>query len=130
MIKPVLIDSCIWIDFFNKNKHRELLEWISNNFSLSTNYCILSEVVPGLIHSKKKEAANLLLTQRKLELKIEWPEIIELQVHFLKYGLNKIGVVDLIIIQNAIQNNSAIASIDKHMKKMCNKMKIKVIEGE
>ena len=64
-----------------------------------------------------------------MELNIDWSEIIELQVHFLKHGINKTGVVDLIIIQNAIQNNSAIASIDKHMKMMCLKMKIKVIEG-
>ena len=86
-------------------------------------------MVPGLIHNKKKEAANLLLTQRKLELNIDWPNIIELQVYFLRHGLNKIGIVDLIIIQNAIQHSAAVSSIDKHMIKMCSKMKIKIVEG-
>lgn len=37
-----------------------------------------------------------------------------MQTENLRNGVNKVGLPDLMIVQNAIQNNAAILSTDKH----------------
>ena len=54
----------------------------------------------------------------RIELNIDWNQIIEYQVKCLKNGINGVGIPDLIIIQNAIQNNCKIYSLDKHFQLM------------
>jgi len=48
----------------------------------------------------------------KLEIHIEWDQLIEFQYKCLKNGLNGVGIPDLIIIQNAKQNHCEIYSLD------------------
>ncbi len=47
-----------------------------------------------------------------------WNDIINMQTVNLKNGLNGIGIADLIIAQNIIQNNHHIYTLDKHFAKM------------
>lgn len=46
----------------------------------------------------------------------------------IKAGINKVGILDLIILQNAIQNRCAIASVDKHFRLLCSEVKIDLID--
>lgn len=55
-----------------------------------------------------------MLEIKKLELSIDWGQIIEHQYKCLRKGLNGIGIPDLIIAQNAMQYESTIYSLDKH----------------
>ena len=128
MIKKVLVDSCIWIDFFGRNHKKELIAKISEDHLLCVNDAILSEVLPYLLHQKENRAADLLASQNKIPISIIWPDIIALQVRMIKAGINKVGVLDLIILQNAIQNRCAISSIDKHFRLMCNEVDIPLID--
>lgn len=114
MIKRVLVDSCIWIDFLGRNLKKDLIERISEDYIICINDAILSEVLPHLIHRKENRAADLLASQINVPLSISWPDIISLQVRMIKAGINKVGILDLIILQNAIQNRCAISSVDKH----------------
>jgi len=50
----------------------------------------------------------------RLELFINWSQIIEHQYKLLKNGINGVGIPDLIIAQNAIQNHCEIFSQDNH----------------
>ena len=128
MIKKVLVDSCIWIDFLGRNQRKELIERISENHILCVNDAILSEVLPHLIHRNETRAADLLASQVHVPLTISWSDIISLQVRMIKAGINKVGILDLIILQNAIQHRCAIASVDKHFRLLCNEMKIELID--
>ena len=49
---------------------------------------------------------------KKLEIHIEWDQLIEFQYKCLKNGLNGVGIPDLIIIQNTKQNHCEIYSLD------------------
>jgi len=51
---------------------------------------------------------------QKYPLQIDWDELVALQVQCLKSGSSGIGIPDLIIAQNAIQNNLSVYSTDKH----------------
>ena len=128
MIKRVLVDSCIWIDFLGRNLRKDLIERISEDYILCVNDAILSEVLPHLIHRKETRAADLLASQIVIPLSISWPDIISLQVKMIKAGINKVGIIDLIIIQNAIQNHCAITSADKHLKLICGELDVEMIE--
>ena len=128
MIKKVLIDSCSWIDFFGRNHKKELIARISEDHLLCVNDAILSEVLPHLLHKKENRAADLLASQNKIPVSIDWNDIIALQVRMIKAGINKVGVLDLIILQNAIQNRCAIASIDKHFRLMCSEVDVSLID--
>jgi predicted nucleic acid-binding protein len=46
----------------------------------------------------------------------DWDDIIDYQVSCLKSGSTGIGIPDLLIAQNCIQNNVPVYSIDKHFK--------------
>lgn len=70
MIKKVLVDSCIWIDFLGRNQRKELIERISEDYILCVNDAILSEVLPHLIHRKENRAADLLASQVVVPLSI------------------------------------------------------------
>jgi len=73
----------------------------------------------GLLHFKEAQAAEYLQNQYPLPLNIEKNDLFQLQLKMLKNGINKVGVADLMILQNAIQHNATIASKDKHFKIMC-----------
>ena len=49
---------------------------------------------------------------------INWDMIMNLQISNLKNGICKVGIPDLIILENAIANNLALYSEDKHFRLM------------
>ena len=55
-----------------------------------------------------------MLAIKRIELEIDWDEIIDMQTRNLLHGINKVGIPDLIIAQNAINNNLFLFSFDKH----------------
>jgi predicted nucleic acid-binding protein len=57
-------------------------------------------------------------------LDIDWDEIIGIQHQCIKTGINKLGLLDIAIAQNAKQNNIEIFSTDKHMILLSKKMGI------
>lgn len=60
-------------------------------------------------------------------MNIHWQGIIDLQFTMIKAGINKVGILDLIILQNAIQNHCSIVSADKYFKLMCRKVGIEIL---
>jgi predicted nucleic acid-binding protein len=49
-------------------------------------------------------------------LTIDWHGIVELQVTCLRNGINKVGVPDLIIAQQAMQHRISLLTLDKHFR--------------
>ena len=110
----VLVDTSIWLEYFRNINSLERLDFLIDENLVVTNDLILAELIPYLKFRKQKKIIELLQNINKLELNINWDEIINFQVKCLKKGINGVGIPDLMIAQNAKQNNSEIYSIDKH----------------
>jgi predicted nucleic acid-binding protein len=114
----VLVDSSVWIAYFRGSENVKQLDQDIETNRICTNDLILSELLPMIRLKKENDLAELLETIQKLPLKINWEEIRIIQLANLKNGINKVGVPDLIIFQNAIQNRATLLTLDNHFKLM------------
>ena len=112
----VLVDTSIWTDYFRGGENSADMEFLIDENLIITNDIILAELVPYLKIKKQTKVIELLYEVTQIPLDIHWEEIIEFQVKCLKSGANGVGIPDLIIAQNAKQNNCTIYSLDKHFR--------------
>lgn len=112
----VLVDTSVWIDYFRGSGDSKNLDFLIDENLIITNEIVLTELLPYLKIKKQTKVIALLHEINKIQLDINWKEIIEFQVKCLEYGVNGIGIPDLIIAQNAKQNGSRIYSLDKHFR--------------
>jgi len=114
----VLVDTSVWIDYFRSGEESEKLDYLIDENLVVTNELILTELLPLLVIRREKRVVKLLEKIKKSRLKLNWNEIVSYQVSCLQSGSNGVGIPDLIIAQNAIQNNFPVYSIDQHFKFM------------
>jgi len=112
----VLVDTSIWIDYFRGGDSSKDLDFLIDENLIVTNEIILAELVPYLKVKKQLKVIKLLHEVSMIPLDIYWEEIIEFQVKCLKSGANGVGIPDLIIAQNAKQNDCKVYSLDKHFR--------------
>jgi predicted nucleic acid-binding protein len=113
-----IIDSSTWIEFFRGNEEYSFIKELIYNNSLCTNDVILTELLPSIIHKRENKLADLLNSLRRAVLLIDWQEIQSMQLLNLKHGNNDVGISDIIIAQNCIQNKLRLITKDKHFKAM------------
>ena len=123
-----LIDSSAWVEYFKGNEKYAFLNDLIKSNTICTNDLILTELLPSIIHKKEHNLAELLNAVRKNALFIDWLEIRNVQLLNLKHGYNNIGIPDIIIAQNCIQNESTIITHDKHFKPMAKYIPLKIYE--
>ncbi len=111
---PVLVDTSIWVDYLRYGNFTEKLDYFIDENLIVTNDLILAELAPFLKVRNQKKLISLLRNIRRLDLFIDWNQIIDYQYKCLKNGINAVGIPDLIIAQNAIQNDCEIFSQDNH----------------
>jgi predicted nucleic acid-binding protein len=109
-----------------KRRHLTLDFFIDENM-LVINDLILVELIPFLKIKKQKKVIELLNSINKFELNINWDQIIDYQHKCLKKGINGIGIPDLIIAQNAVQNHCVLYSLDNHFKMLGTSINLKLI---
>lgn len=115
----VLVDSPVWIDYFRDEEQADdRLEWLITEGLVVTNNLILAELIPPLILQKQTKLVSLMRVVPMLPLSIHWMGVIDDQVSCLRHGLNKVGIRDLIIAQNAKSNGVALFTHDKHFQLM------------
>ena len=122
----VLVDTSVWVEYFRSGNNSEKLDFLIDENLIVTNDLILAELIPFLKVRKQRKLTNLLLNINKLNLSISWGQIIEYQYKCLKNGLNGVGIPDLIIAQNAKQNNCEIYSLDNHFRLMKDIFSLKI----
>ena len=122
----VLVDTSVWVEYFRSGNNSEELDFLIDENLIVTNDLILAELIPFLKVRKQRKLTNLLLNINKLNLSINWGQIIEYQYKCLKNGLNGVGIPDLIIAQNAKQNNCEIYSLDNHFSLMKDILTLKI----
>ena len=125
----VLVDTSIWIKYFRNGNNFEKLDFLIDENLIVINDLILAELIPFLKIRNQRKLINLLKKINKLEIVVNWEQIIDYQYKCLKNGINGIGISDLIIAQNAKQNHCSIYSLDNHFKPMKEILKINLFEN-
>jgi len=110
----VLVDSSVWIEYFRGNESVLQLNDLIETNNICINDLILAELIPSIIHTNEDELKELLMSVTKIRLDINWNQIIQMQIENLRNGINKVGIADLIIAQNAIDNDLVLYAVDKH----------------
>ncbi|HEM49167.1 MAG TPA: PIN domain-containing protein [Caldithrix sp.] len=124
----ILVDSSIWVDYFRGGVNSEIMDRYIDENIICTNYLILSDLFPALRIRKQNKLIDLLNEISKIPLDINWNRIIDYQITCLKNGINKVGIPDLIIVDNAIENDLILFSLDKHFKLISQSTDLKLVE--
>jgi|GEM_PF-200374 len=124
---PVLVDSSVWIDFFRSSESTSLDLYIEENL-VSVNDIVLSELMPKLVLERRTEVIQGLESLNKVPLNIDWNLIRHYQVLNLKNGVNKVGLPDLIILQQVIEEKLTLFSYEKHFRLMQNFLKFDLMQ--
>jgi len=114
----VLVDTSVWIEYFRGSGRSVVLNELINNNTLCINALVLAELLSSINARKELELKQLLLTIKQIDIEIDWDEIIEMQTQNILNGINRVGIPDLIIAQNAIAHNLFLFSFDKHFSLM------------
>jgi len=122
----ILVDSSVWIEYFKGNTKYVFINDLINSNVICTNDIILTELLPSIIHKNEYKLAELLNCVKKYALIIDWQEIRNIQLLNIKHGNNNIGISDIIIAQNSIQNDLKILAHDKHFAAMARYIPVKI----
>ena len=117
-MKNVLVDSSIWIDYFSGKPEVTILDQLIDHNLICVNGLILAELIPALKLKKQYRLIELLNAVEEIPITIDWQKIIEYQYSNLKHGINKVGISDLIVLQNVIDHDLTLFSADKHFSLM------------
>ena len=126
----ILVDSSVWIEYFKGTERAIILNELIDNNSLCINNLILAELLPAINQRKEVQLREMLMSVAKSELKINWNQIVYMQTQNLLQGINKVGIPDLLIVQNAIDNNLQLFSYDKHFRLMSKMFDLRLFEKE
>lgn len=122
-----LVDSSVWITFFS-NEPSSLDQLLLDDEALISEI-ILLELQPFLHLHRDFETISLLESVKKVTMNVDWPHLRKMRIEILQNGINKVGIPDLIILQQAIQNQLPICTFDKHFKLMQSIFDFELIEG-
>ena len=123
-----LVDSSVWVEYFKGNQKYSFITDLINTNAICTNDIILTELLPSIIYKKEHKLAELLNCIKKYALIIEWQEIRNIQLLNLKHGNNNIGISDIIIAQNCIQNGLKMIVQDKHFEAMAKYIPLEIYQ--
>jgi predicted nucleic acid-binding protein len=116
-MKGILIDTCIWIDYFRKttNNTAQTVEQILLNERVFICGPILYEIIRGIKTSKEKDAfIEAIKAVNHIEMTRElWFKAGELSLE-LKNSGKIIPFSDMIIATIALQNNLSVFTYDTH----------------
>jgi len=124
-MSKILVDTSVWIEYFGGNETVNDIDNLIDENVICTNKIILCELIPFLIKENEIELVELLESIDEIPLKIDWNKIIDYQTLNVKNNLRKIGIPDLLILENIIQNDLPIYTLDKHFTNMKNIHQIK-----
>jgi hypothetical protein len=113
-----LVDTSVWIDGFHGGKFSGVIKNLIDRYEICINDLILSELIPSIRVRKEKELEDLLYLLPRVPMQIDWNGIVSIQTENLKNGINRVGLPDIMIAQNAMQNGVQLLSMDKHFELM------------
>jgi predicted nucleic acid-binding protein len=122
----VLVDSSVWVEYFRTGLEDQLDQLIAEDL-IVTNDIILTELIPALALQQQAKVIESLRSLDIIPLQIDWDLIRRYQLINLENGINKVGIPDLIILQQTIEHSLILFSLDKHFRLMSNHYEFKLI---
>ncbi|MCP4460318.1 MAG: PIN domain-containing protein [Cytophagales bacterium] len=113
----ILVDSSVWISYFRGEENSDLERLIEQDL-ICTNELILTELIPALKLNQQRGIIESLESLPIIPLIIDWEVMRQMQAENLKKGVNKVGIPDLMILQQVIEENLHLLTLDKHFKLM------------
>jgi len=110
----VLADTSVWVEYLRGSGCLEVVDFLIDENLVVSNELIQAELLPPLLVRGEDELVSLLKQIPLVPLRVDWDDLVRLQVTCLRNGVNKVGLPDLIIVQNAINNGLRLFSVDKH----------------
>jgi predicted nucleic acid-binding protein len=111
----VLVDTSVWIDYFSGKKTAEKVDSLLDDKIICTNKIIMCELLPFLHVKKEVELIDLLKALPEIPLQIDWDRIIDFQSNIIKRNIKRVGIPDLIILDNVIQNGLRLFTFDNSL---------------
>lgn len=124
----ILIDSSVWIDYFRNGKPAKLDRIIEEDLAC-INQLIFTELAPAISLKNVNELREGLRAIRMIPMNIDWEIIRDYQLMNLQNGIHKVGIPDLIILQQVINQKISLFSFDNHFKLMQNHLTFDLITG-
>lgn len=122
----VLVDSSVWVEYFRTGLEDQLDQFLAEDL-IVTNDIILTELIPALALQNQTKVIESLTCLDLIPLQIDWELISRYQLINLENGINKVGIPDLIILQQTIEHSLILFSLDKHFRLMANHYDFKLI---
>lgn len=122
----ILIDSSVWIEYFRTGKPEKLDRIIEEDLAC-INELILTELAPSLMMKNETDIIEGLQSIEKIPMNIDWHIVRDYQIMNLQKGINKVGIPDLIILQQVIDQKISLFSFDKHFKLIHNHLNYELI---
>lgn len=126
----VLVDTCIWLDYLNKNKSKEtdLLDVLLQENKVYLADIIKAEIISGAKNNKEYIELGILLSDfPKLEASHDFWDKISYARFKLKIQGESMAIPDLMIAVLAEQYGVPILTKDKHFKQIQKVLDFKLI---
>jgi predicted nucleic acid-binding protein len=127
-----LVDTSIWIDFFNDNQSQAglVLDHLLDNGDVVICNLLKAEILPFLPTRKILEEIRLLFSAlpHLEEYPKLWDDIIENQFLIVQRGINGVGIPDMMICCLAIHHDKTLFSKDKHFRLIANHLPLKLFD--
>ncbi len=124
----ILIDSSVWIEYFKTGGIEKLDRFIEEDLAC-INELILTELAPALMLKEETEILEGLQAIAMIPLHVDWDIVHDYQLMNLKNGINRVGIPDLIILQQVIDEKITLFSYDKHFRLMQNQLNFDLISA-
>ena len=122
----VLIDSSVWIEYFNNGGIEKLDRLIEEDLAC-INELILTELAPALMLKNETDTLEGLQAISMIPLNVDWEIVRDYQIMNIRNGINKVGIPDLIILQQIIDEKITLFSFHKHFSLMQNHLNFDLI---
>ena len=113
----VLVDSSVWIEYFKSGGVDKLDRLIEEDLAC-VNELILTELMPAATLKQETDILDGLQALSMIPLTIDWEIVRDYQLMNLQNGINRVGIPDLIILQQVIDQKITLFSFDKHFQLM------------
>lgn len=123
----VIVDTSAWINYFKTRENDYLIDELLETGTACVNPIIRLELLPNMYHKNEKHLAQLFESLPNIGFDTNWDELVNWRTELLRNGLNGVGIPDLLIAQQAKQNDFPIYSFDKHFKLLSELLHIPVL---
>src|SRR6056297_2667100 len=122
----VLVDSSVWIEYFKSGGIENLDRLIEEDLAC-VNELMLTELIPAAKLKNEIDILEGLQALSMIPLNVDWKIVRDYQLMNLQNGINYVGIPDLIILQQVIDEKITFFSFDKHFRLMQNQLNFDLI---